>query len=983
MLKITTLFIFLFFSFIALSQPIKPPILQSDSKWCDSILSTMSIEEKIGQLIMVTTYPSLGSKNEKQISDWIKNQHIGGILFLKTTPSVLAQRSQNYQQQSKTPLFIAIDAENGLSFRMDSVVKYPHLMGLGAIENNELIYRMGREVGQQCKALGINVNFAPVADVNSNKDNPVINYRSFGENPKNVATKTWQYAKGIQDEKILVSVKHFPGHGDTSFDSHIEMPIIERPYSTLDSVDFLPFKCCIDNGINGIMTAHINLSQLDSTKRPSTLSKRVMTEILRDSLGFEGLVFSDGMNMQGITHFFDEGTAAVEALKAGVDVIEFVLKPEVVIAAVKLAIEKNEITDSIITQKCRKVLLAKTWTGISNKGKSAFKPDVEKITDPNYQLTARNLYSKSITVIQNIDSILPLQHLDTLKIASLSIGSKEVTTFQHRLEKYMTVDHFTISINATPTDIQKIINKLKPYNLVIAGIHGTRMSSAKNFSVSATHSTVVETILNQNNTILAFFANPYSLNCYKNLQKAKSILITYGENDLSEDFAAQLIFGAIGSNSKLPVSINNDFVEGNGFILKETGRLKYGIPEEVGIDSKLLKTKIDSLSNEGIGQRYFPGCQILIAKNGTVIFNEGYGYYTYQKQTKVTTESLYDLASVTKILGPLPLLMKMVEDSILNLDKPFSSYWSSFKHTDKENITLREMLAHQAGFKPSVNFVYEVMKKINQNTYFRSRPSEDFSVRIWENLYIRTDFQSLLYEAIQREELKPDRKYVYSDLPSIIYPQVISSIYKRDYEDVLNCNFFSPLGISNMMYNPYNHVPQPSVAPTEIDYAFRKDTVQGFVHDESAAMLGGISGNAGLFSNSNELAKVMQFYLNEGYYGDFRYLQSSTIEKFRTVQYLTNNNRRGLGFDKPYTNNASMSAENSYPAPSSSSRSFGHTGFTGTLTWADPDNKLIFIFLSNRTFPNRENKKLINSNFRPKMQQEVYNCQKSFTISSY
>jgi beta-glucosidase-like glycosyl hydrolase/CubicO group peptidase (beta-lactamase class C family) len=982
MLKIISLLIFLAISSIGFAQLMKPPIFQADTHWCDSLMKNMTLDQKIGQLLMVTTYPANGAKNEKQIVSWIKNQHVGGVLFLKTSPSVLKTCAIHYQSEANIPLFIAIDAENGLSFRMDSVVKYPHLMGLGAVSDNSLIYRMGREVGQQCKALGINVNFAPVADVNSNMNNPVINYRSFGENPQRVAAKTWQLAKGMQDEGIIVSIKHFPGHGDTSNDSHFTMPIIERDYSQLDSVDFVPFKYCIENGVNGIMSAHIGIPNLDSSNRPSTLSGKIMTGVLRDSLKFEGLVFSDGMNMKGITSLFNEGTAAVEALKAGVDVLEFVLNPDVVIDSVKKAIDRKEISDSLIDAKCRKVLMGKTWLGLNRNVNSEKRSVPQDIRQMDYQLTARKLYMNSITVVQNRDSIIPLQRLDTLKIATLSIGNGSANSvFQQQLGKYMAVDHFTISSKAESEEIKRTIRKLKTYNLVIAGVFGTRMSTASNFSVRDVHKVAINELLTQNKTIVAFFANPYSLNQYDSIGRAQSIIVTYGENEQSQDFTAQLIFGAIGTESKLPVTINSTFTEGSGCVVRNIGRLKYGIPEEEGIKSSLLKTKIDSFAYLGIQQKMFPGCQILVSKNGNIIFQEGFGYYTYQKLKPVTNESIYDLASLTKIFGPLPLIMKLVNDSIWKLDVPFSRYWEGFVNTNKQDITLRAILAHQARFKPALNLVHNVMKPRNQWMYLRDRPSTDYPTRIATNLYIRENFKAEMYKAVAQSELLPTVKYEYTDLPFYLFPGILTNYFGESYEIAHRKKFLLPIGATGLYYNPYQHFFLEEIVPTEIDLNFRKELIQGFVHDEGAAMLGGVSGNAGLFGTTNDLAKVLQFYLNGGSYGDFVFLKPSTLNEFNKTQY--SGNRRGLGFDKPYINNHLRNIEDAYPANAVSSSSFGHTGFTGTMVWVDPENQMIFVFLSNRIFPNRDNRRLIDINFRPKLQQAIYNCQNSFSTANY
>jgi beta-N-acetylhexosaminidase len=962
-----------------------PLFLLEEGKWIDSLMTKMSIEEKIGQLIIVTSQPELGDNDKSKILEQIEKYNIGGVLFLQTSPVKLATLANNYQSVSKVPLFIALDGENGLSYRLDSTVRYPQLIGLGAIQDDSLLYRMGREIGQQCKTLGINVNFAPVGDVNSNPENPIINYRSFGEDPEKVSKKSWLLAKGMQDENVIVSLKHFPGHGDTSIDSHLSLPKIDRAYPKLDSVDFLPFKTCIDSGVNGIMSAHIYLSAVDTKQLPATLSKRIMTDILRDSLGFNGLVFSDGMNMKGISIHYSEGAAAVQALKAGVDVIEFVLHPENVIDAVVSAVRNGSITEKAINEKCRKVLKAKQWIHLNDYHPVKTDSIYTILNRPEYELTARKLTEQSLSVLKNENSLLPLQRLDTLKVASFSVGSEAITNFQKGIERYINVVHFNLKSDASPADLLNVLRELKNYNLVLAGIHGAKLSPNKKYKLTDLQISAINQICHQNKTVLCFFGNPYSISFFEEYNKAQALIIAYGETNIAQDYVSQLIFGAISATGKLPVSVNDSLKAGEGFELLKPNRLKYTIPEEVGINSNLLKSRIDSLVNVGLSDKYFPGCQVLVAKEGKVIFDESYGFHTYDDSIPVINENLYDLASVTKVAGPLPLLMKMYEDSVLKLDVPFSTYWSDFKHSNKASFTLREALAHQAQLEPGIAFHVDAMKKSKKRAEpaFSERPSEKYSVRVASNLYISNDYKKKMFSRIKDSKLLPEKKYTYSDLCFMLFPDVISNLTRSSYESYLEQNFLAPIGAKSVHYNPYRFYPKERFIPTERDDTFRKEVLQGFVHDEGAAMMGGVSGNAGLFSTANDLAKIMQFYLQKGEYGDLKLFSPKTFDEFNRVQYPENGNRRALGFDKPYLENSKKALENAYPAPSVSAESFGHTGYTGTFVWADPKNQLIVIFLSNRVYPTRENEKLIKKNFRPQLQQLIYDCEGSFSRKYY
>ncbi len=976
---------FIVSSFTFSNTRIEPVYMRQKTVWAQNLLEEMTLEQRIGQLIMVTTYPSQGESNEKQIRKWIEEDHVGGVLFLRSTPYELASRANAYQSYSNIPLFIALDAENGLSFRLDSVVQYPHAMSMGALSHDSLIYQMGREVGQQCRALGINLNFAPVADVNTNPQNPIINHRSFGENPRRVAQKAWQMARGMQDENVFVSAKHFPGHGDTAFDSHHTLPIIRRNYEQLSKTDFVPFEHAIQEGINGIMTAHISMPEIDKSGLPGTLSPQIMTSILRDSLLFDGLVFSDGMNMKGITLHYNEGEAAVMALKAGVDVIEFVLNPRIVIDAVKQAIDNGTLTMEQINEKCFKVLMAKKWLGLNDYKPVKLEELFETVNAKQYELTARLMHEQAITVLQNKKSILPLQRLDTLRIATVSIGGQRLSVFQETLSRYTEVDNFYVPQNASLDAIKQTIKKLSNYNLVIAGVHGTSIMARNNYSVKDFHKNTIELLAANHNLISVFFSNPYSINSYKRVEKSNAIVVTYGDNDLSQSYAAQLIFGAIGTNSSLPVSVNSMYKEGDGVQIKPSGRFKYTIPEELGFESSLLYRTVDSLANMGIEKKMFPGCQVLLAKKGSVFFHRAYGFHTYDSIRPLNTHDIYDWASLTKIVGPLPLLMKMTEDGIVELDAPFSIYWAQFKNTDKETVSLREMLTHQAGFRPWVPFYLQVTANgpRHRDTVVREHPGQNFNTRLSSSLYIRDDFKQIILDQIGTSDLLRRKRYAYSDLPFLLFPDFISQLKQRDYEQILEQDFLTRLGASTVKYKPYQYFESDRFVPTEVDYTFRRELLQGYVHDETAAMMGGVSGNAGLFGTTNDLAKIMQFYLQKGTFGDFVYLKPETLMEFTRVQYSSNDNRRALGFDKPYIDNSKNKMEDAYPAPAVSANSFGHSGFTGTFVWADPENELLFIFMSNRVYPTRDNTLITSESFRPRLQQSIYELQNTYRYTNF
>ena len=391
-------------------------------------------------------------------------------------------------------------------------------------------------------------------------------------------------------------------------------------------------------------------------------------------------------------------------------------------------------------------------------------------------------------------------------------------------------------------------------------------------------------------------------------------------------------------------------------------------------DLSTVGTKVDSIITEGIKKEAFPGAQVLVAWRGNIIFHKAYGYHTYDSITAVGRNDLYDLASVTKILGPLPALMKLVEDGLIDLDRPFSTYWKSWeKDPDKKELTLREILSHQAGLVPYIVFMKEVMKNDQlRRKYFRTESSLHFSNQVYDSLYVKNRFQEKIYRSIRHSDVSREKKYKYSGLSFLIFPQLIYELTGHSYEYYIQKNFYIPLGATGLTFKPKTrNFPYP-IIPTEFDSLYRKSLVKGWVHDENASLMGGISGNAGLFGRATDVYKMMQLYQNYGVFDDKRYLDKSTVEEFTRVQYPDNENRRGLGFDKPLLNNAELPLSEAYPAPLTSPESFGHSGFTGTFVWADPKYQLVYIFLSNRVYPSRDHRNLYELNIRTSIQQVFY-----------
>ncbi|MCW0481171.1 glycoside hydrolase family 3 N-terminal domain-containing protein [Gaoshiqia sediminis] len=945
--------------------------------WVDSTLQTMTPEQKIGQLFIIQAYSENEKKTDELIAE-IQNFQVGGILFMQGTAANQATITNQLQKHSNIPLLITMDAEWGPGFRLKDGPKYPVQMALGAIQQDSLIYRMGHEIGQQLKRLGVHVNFAPVADVNNNPGNPVINYRSFGENPNNVVRKTWLYAKGMQDAGVLAVAKHFPGHGDTKTDSHLALPVIQHDSTRLNTIELYPFRALADSGIGGMMTAHLQVPALEPNPNlPSSLSPRIIQKKLVEEFGFDGLVVTDGMNMSGVTKYFNSGEAAVRALAAGNDMLEIVPNLSEAITAVKTALQEKIISNEEIDWKCRKVLALKKWLELDRYQPAAAKNLTADLDNPRYTLTKRLLHEQSLTLLNNEDSLLPLQRLDTLRIAVVSLGKENTTSFQRMTANYLDVDFFNLKKNATHLELSQLVTRLKNYNLLICGLHNLSLSPSRNYGTDPLWQEFMKGTADKKQ-VAVLLGNPYALNFIPGIENTASLLIAYQENAITEELAAQAIFGAININGKLPVNVNSTFKLNDGLEVKKNDRLKYTIPEEAGISSPYLERRIDSLANLGLKEKAYPGCQVLIAVDGKVILHKCYGHLTYEQNQPLEKDHLYDWASITKITGPLPILIKLHGENKYNLDLPFSFYYPPFRNTDKEKITTREILAHQARFQPWISFWRNALTQSGelQHSVFHPQPDPGFNIRVSSQLFMNQDHIQDMLGEIRDSRLLPTTKYTYSDLGFLLFPFITKDLTGQNYESYLRTTFYRPLGASTVTFNPFNYFPLERFVPTENDDYFRQEQLRGFVHDESAAMFGGVSGNAGLFGTANDLAKIMQMYLQYGRYGGEQLLDSASIAEFTRIQYPKNENRRGLGFDKPYIDNHKKKLKEAYPAVDASELSFGHSGYTGTFTWVDPQKRVLFIFFSNRIYPTRNNSKLFDLNIRPAMHQVIYDSLK-------
>ncbi len=933
--------------------------------WADSVYNSFSLEEKIAQLIFVRANYS-GKPYSKEVADYIKKYNIGGITFFAGNPIAQALQTNKWNALAKTPLLISIDAEWGLGMRLKSTQKYPLQMTLGAVQNDSLLYAMGKEIGRQCKRMGIQMNFAPVVDVNSNPLNPVIGMRSFGEEPNAVSRKGYFYMQGMQDEGVIACAKHFPGHGDTYQDSHKTLPQVKRSKKELRKTELAPFQFLVDRGVASIMVAHLSVPALDKRKNhPSTLSKKIVTKLLKEKMDFKGLIVTDALDMKGVTKYYKKGEVALEAFKAGNDILLIPDDIPASIASIKKALVNGKIKAEQLEKSCKKVLIYKylsgAWNGIPVDTASL----LADLNQRQYSRTIEQLFGEAITVLKNKENLIPISFPDTLRPAVVIIGTKDETRFEKVFTDFMPLPVFHLKHDASVSEKQSVMNKLEEFNLVFIAVVNTNISASKKFGISDGDIQFVEHIARNKTTVLDLFASPYSLDFFSNTDLFDAIIVSYQDKPIVQKISAEIIFGMHASNGRLPVSTGG-FSVGYGHSTPKS-RLTYGNPLDLGIDATFLR-KIDSIAMDGIDVRAYPGCQIIAAKDGVIFYDKSFGFHTYDNQNQVKKTDVYDLASLTKILATTLSLMKLTDEERINIDARLSDYLLFAKGTNKTDLGFREILTHQAGLQNWIPYYRStIVKDFWDTTFYRAAISEEFPVRVAENMYIRENYNHEIYQKILDSPLG-EKEYTYSDLGFYLMMEMTQQITNNPFDNYVYSSFYKPMGLNNIRYKPRRFFGLDRIIPTENDREFRHQQLLGDVHDQGAAMMGGVSGHAGLFGNAYDVAVVMQMLLNGGNYGGRNFIEKETVTEFTSVQFPENDNRRGLGFDKPMLE----FEEHRGNCKSASPTSFGHSGFTGTYTWADPETGLVYVFLSNRVYPDMNNGKIMKLDIRTNIHQLFY-----------
>ncbi len=919
-----------------------PPIEEkTDDADIDSILSSLTLDEKIGQLFVVRAFGEF--QNEKEISALrlerlVTNYHVGGILFFRGDVYNQAILSNRLQSISKLPLWITQDMEFGAAMRVSGTTRFTPAMGIAATTNPENAYLKGFITALEAKALGVNQIFAPVLDVNNNPDNPVINVRSFSADPNIVSEYATQFMIGAESAGVLATGKHFPGHGDTNVDSHLALPTIPHDYARLDSLELVPFRHVINSGLRSVMSAHISFPNISrNIGLPGTLDDSIVQDILIDSLGFGGLIISDGLEMRGITNHYSPGEAVIMSLLAGVDLM--LVSPDEITAIneLKKAVESGRIREERIDYSVRKLLTLKKEYDLFNERLTDINVLHSKINRPEYQVIADRIGRESVTLLKDEKNIIPLRELIYPEVLLIAVsdgnGHPSATQLAREVRRYHSNVRFhSIDDRTSTEEYERLISAAERADLIVIG----------SFIMVRSHFPIQmpERQLQALNDILALdkpnvlmaFGNPYIV---RDLPDSDAHLLAWSSSADQVRQSVPALFGASSIQGRFPGTIPGMYELGDGLSI-EKSVLRFDRPESEGLNIDSLMN-IDTIMHTAINDSVFPGGVVGIMKNGSLIWQEAYGYHDYDKTRQVRSNDIFDLASVTKIMSTTSAIMLLVDSNLITLDDPVSNYIEEFDTDEKREITIRHFLLHTSGLP---------------------------AYKIYVDL-LRT--RSEILNAVRNEPLenKPGEKYVYSDLGFILLAEIVEIVTGKRVDHFISDELFNPMGMHSTWFTPEN-APRNIVgriAPTEIDTVYHRGIVRARVHDERAYFMDGIAGHAGLFSSVQDIAKYAYLLLNNGYYGGHQYLTPDVINYF--TGHRSPINHRGLGFDRK---NEGFSTAGQFTGD----RTFGHLGFTGTSLWIDPDEDIAVILLTNRTYPNRSYGRQI-SQIRAKISDAVMN----------
>ena len=961
-----TLSFLICFSFLVRSQTYDPLLVsvseqQAQKEWVDSLYNSLTLEEKIGQLFMPMVFSEQDSLHFKQTLELVKKHKVGGLIFSLGGPVEQSHWLNEFQAASKTPLLIAMDAEWGVAMRLDSVQPFPWPMTLGAIKDTVLLRKIGKRMGEQEKRLGIHFSFGPVLDINTNSKNPIIGNRSFGASKERVSRQAKAIMQGHHDAGILTSGKHFPGHGDTAKDSHKTLPSIRFASDRIKSIELEPYRQLIDAGLSSVMIAHLNVPSLTHEGLPTSLSKDVIQKLLIEEMGFKGLIVTDALNMKGVSEYAEVKNVDLAAFRAGNDLLLISNDIPKGIKALSQAYKRGEITEARLEHSVKKLLKAKFKVGLANPKPVNTHNLFKDLNTPLDSLLNTQAFGQALTLLKNENNLLPLKRIS--RLGHLALGDAPSQSFSDRLRYYQKVTSFTGITAANALDKTQEVDTLN------VSFHRTNETPWKASNFDKETLDIIRKLAANKTLILDVFVKPYALEPLEDINGIDALLLSYQNSTIAQQLSADALFGAEDITGRLPVAVSKSFVEGSGLDLKGNFRLGMSSPIGVGMSEEKLKA-VDRLALQAIDSMMTPGMQILAARKGKIFYQKNFGYHTYEKEQEVRATDLYDLASLTKILGTLPLVMQAVGKGKLSLDTTVAEMLPEWSDSNKASLTLRKMLSHYARLWPWIPFYKETLnsKGFPKKSMYQNKPSEKFSLPVAKDLFLKSDFEKEMYEEIKASELIDTLSYVYSDLPYYILKKYFEKTTSKPFDQLVEEAIFIPLGLNRISYTPLKKFKASEMVPSEIDGYFRHRELDGYVHDMGAAMQNGVGGHAGLFGDAASVAAIMQMYLQNGIYNGVNLLDSETISSFNVCSYCDQGNRRGIGFDKPQ-----LEGNHGSTCGCVSMNSFGHSGYTGTYAWADPEKELVIVILANRTYPN-DDFTFSKNNIRTRLQEHFYNA---------
>ncbi len=913
--------------------------LKDQESWTESTMRSMSLEEKVGQLVFVWTpgrYFPHDSEEWRELHRLIVKRHLGGLIFSIGDVYEYAVQINQLQRLAKVPLLISGDFEYGVGMRVRHTTTFPRAMAVGATRNPRYAYEVGRLTAVEGRALGVHQNYAPTIDINNNPNNPVINTRSFGDDVKLVNEMGAAFVRGTQEGGMIATVKHFPGHGDTDVDTHLGLTTLPFDESRLNTIELAPFRAAFEAGAVSVMVGHIAVPKLDTAiGRPATVSPAITTKLLQDAMRFSGLVVTDAMNMRGVSSKFEPGESAVLSLSAGTDLILMPVDADVAIDAIIAAVRRGELSQERIERSVRKILKIKEQLGLH---KNRF-IDVEnvgtRVNTVEHQLLALAIARDAVTVLGNKSGILPLSRGDSRRYLDLIIADTEDPSegrlFHSQLrERLPQVELARIDPRSNKLEYETVMSRAANADVLLVQLHlYTRSGEMTGFLPKQYQELLTNLIKSGKPHVVISFGNPYVVMDFPSVD---TYVCGYSDAEVMQRAMAEVLFAESPARGKLPITIPGVFKFGDG-VSYEKQILRVGVPEEVGM-SRTGFDAVNEVMEAAIRDSAFPGGVLLVAKNGVIVHQKAYGAYDYTPYSRrVTVETIYDLASVTKVVVTTSAVMRLVDEGKIGLKDPVVKYIPAFGQHGKEKITLENLMVHNSGLPA------------------------------WRKFYEFCTTPQCVLDSIYATPLafRTGDTTVYSDLGLITMGKVIEHVTGTTLDRYVDSVFFKPLGMKNTMYNPPDRLHQ-RIAPTEIDTVWRRSTtpVRGQVHDENCATLGGVSGHAGLFSTTGDLAIFMQMLLNGGTYGGKRYLQESTVRLF--TRRHSSKSTRGIGWD-------TKDPRRSWAGTLLSDKTFLHTGFTGTSVAADPEQQLIVVLLTNRVHPTRNSTRIFQ--VRPRVHDAV------------